>query len=255
MTTSPKLAARVGAIPALLLGVMAAITLAGPAGAQAPMPTGPVSYINPDTDKPTANPDVNANSGCGDEEGEAPDKDDTQAVVTDPMTDNVHTDACIFDDAGARIDVPVAFQVSGVGSISACPDPDGMDVAGMEADDKTATLSNGDTLCMLSGFEDANMEYHVRTISDTPGTQTITFCADPEGNGCDDADSTSVTTVNWTADDAMVPQGGIDTGLAPADSTDGGNGPTTTTVVAFGLALALSAAALASWTMTRRARA
>lgn len=252
MTSTPKLATRVAAIPALLLGVLAAITLAAPAGAQASVPAGPVSYINPDTDKPTANPDVNANSGCGDEEGEAPDKDDTQDVVVDPMTDNVHTDACVFDDAGARIDVAVAFQVSGVGTISACPDPDMMDVAGAEADDKTATLANGDTLCTLTGFEDANMEYHTRTISDVAGTQTITFCADPEGNGCDDADATSITTVNWT--DAGLPVGGVDTGLAPVDDADGSTGPSTTTVVGFGLALALGGAAVASALATRRAR-
>jgi hypothetical protein len=257
-----KLFARGGAVLAMVLGLTAAFT--APAYAQEAAPADAVSYINPDTGKPTANPDVDPNSGCGDEAGEAPDKDDTQAVVTDPMTDNVHTDACVFDDAGERIDVQVAFQVSGVGSIFACPDPDGMDVPGMEADDKSATLSNGDTLCVLSGYEDANEEYHTRTVSDVAGTQTITFCADPEGNGCDDTDLTSVTTVTWTADDdggddggddgdvGGVPQGGVDTGRAPVGETEG---PTAWTTILLAASGVLGGAALLSWTMARRARA
>ncbi|CAN5759520.1 hypothetical protein BH24ACT3_BH24ACT3_07250 [soil metagenome] len=88
--------ARVGAALALMLGLALAVT--APASAQAPTPATAVSYINPDNGLATANPDVDPASGCGDVDGEAPDKDDTQPVVTDPMTDNVHTDACIFDD-------------------------------------------------------------------------------------------------------------------------------------------------------------
>lgn len=253
MFPTKKLIARLGAVLALMLGL--SVAAAGPGAAQEePTPADAVSYFNPDTGMPTENPDVDPNSGCGDEEGEAPDQDDTQPVVTDPMTDNVHTDACLFDDAGARIDVQAAFQVSGVGSASACPDPDGMDIEGMEADDKSATLSNGDTLCVLSGYEDANEEYHVRTISDEPGTQTITFCADPEGNGCDDAELTSTTTVTWTddGDDAgEVPQGGVDTGLAPIGESDGS---ATGAYLPFAAAALLAGAALLSWTVGRRAR-
>jgi len=256
MYPTKKLIARTGAVLGLMLGLTAAVTGPTSAGEAPPAPADAVSYFNPDTGKATENPDVNANSGCGDEAGESPDQDDSQPVVTDPMTDNVHTDACLFDDGGERIDVQAAFQVSGVGSISACPDPDGMDVPGMEADDKSATLSNGDTLCVLSGYEDANMEYHTRTISDVAGTQTVTFCADPEGNGCDDTDLTSVTTVTWTADDGganngEVPQGGIDTGLAPVGESDG---QTVWTTVLFLTAGLLASAALLSWTMSRTAR-
>ncbi|MBA3281153.1 MAG: hypothetical protein H0U29_02885, partial [Acidimicrobiia bacterium] len=230
-----------------VVGLLTALTISsGPVAAQE-APLTPASYINPDTGKPTENPDVDPNSGCGDVEGEAPDQDDTQPVVTDPMTDNVHTDACLFDDAGARIDVQAAFQVSGVGTISGCPDPDGMDIEGMEADDKSATLSNGDTLCVLSGYEDANEEYHVRTVSDEAGTQTITFCADPEGNGCDDAELTSTTTVTWTDDagNGEVPQGGVDTGLAPIGESDGS---ATGAYLPFAAAALLAGAALLSWT-------
>ena len=242
--------------PAALLGAALALTLsfsavsAGPASAQS-VPAGPVPYINPDTDKPTANPDVDANSGCGDDAGESPDTADTQPVVTDPKTDNVHTDGCIFDAAGTRTDVQAAYEVSGVGTISACPDPDGMDVAGMEADDKSATLSNGDTLCVLSGYEDANEEYHVRTISNVAGTQTVTLCADPEGNGCADADATSATTVTWTADDGM-PQGGVDTGLAQVNQPSTSPAWTSALFAAAGL---LGGAALISWRLARRASA
>ena len=250
-------AARAGAALALLLGT-AAIS-SGPVAAQEPAPADVVSYFNPDTGKPTENPDVEANSGCGDEAGESPDQDDSQAVVTDPMTDNVHTDGCIFDDGGARIDVQAAFEVSGVGTIFACPDPDGMDEPGMEVDDKTATLSNGDTLCVLSGYEDANDEYHVRTVSDVAGTQTVTMCADPEGNGCADADFTSVTTVTWTADGVDpggvdpgdVPQGGVQTGLAPVGGTDDDRAPG---LLALGAALVLAAAAVASYRWSRWTR-
>lgn len=254
MSATVKMTARLSAVLALV-GV-SMMMVAGPAGAQTPAPAEAVSYINPDTGAASANPDVDPNSGCGDEAGESPDKDDTQTVITDPMTDNVHTDACIFDDTRARIDVQAAFEVSGVGSISGCPDPDGMDEAGMEADDKSATLSEGDTRCVLSGYEDANDEYHVRTVSDTPGTQTITFCSDPEGNGCDDAEFSSITTVNWVADDGgQVPAGGVDTGLAPLDGPADTTGSTIVTIGLFTLGLILSGAAIFSWTAARRARA
>lgn len=261
MFSTKKLIAPVGAVLGLALGLTAAT--AGPSWAQEPSATEAVSYFNPDTGKPTANPDVEANSGCGDEAGESPDTEDSQEVVTDPMTQNVHTDACLFDDAGARIDGQAAFQVSGVGTISGCPDPDGMDLPGEEVDDKTATRSNGDTLCVLSGYEDANMEFHVRTISSDPGTQTVTFCADPEGNGCDDATVSSVTTVTWTAaapaapappasqGEPRVPQGGVATGIADVGEPTGQNLWVTLFFATAGL---LAGATLLSWSTARRSR-
>lgn len=225
-------------------------------GAQA-TPLTPASYINPDTGKPTENPDVDPGSEC-----ETPDQTDDQPVVVDPMADNVHNDACLFDAGGARVDTQATFESSGVGTILACPDPDGMDLPGMEADDKTATLSDsdgdgGNDRCVLSGFEDANTEYHTRLVSDTAGTQTVNFCEDPEGDGCANAPSVDTITINWTADDqpdpdqpdpGQVPEGGVDTGVGPPPTSDF---PLTATI-AFSSAALLSVAALTTWFSRRR---
>ena len=164
----------------------------------------PVAYINPDTGKETENPGVAAGSEC-----ESPDQSDTMELGDEgDGTGNVHVDACLFD-GGTRVDTQAAFEVSGVGVISACPDPD------KDAAAKTS-MKSGST-CVLSGFEDANMEYHVRVVSATAGTQTVTFCADPEGNGCSDADDVSTVRITWGAPSGGVAAGG---GLpAPAGST------------------------------------
>ncbi len=70
---------------------------------------------------------------------------------------NVHNDACFFegyrsDGNVSDIDAPATFDSFGVGSISACPDPDG-------AGPKVAVLSdrNGDgrnDRCFQSGYQD-----------------------------------------------------------------------------------------------------
>ena len=158
-------------------------------------PPRPVSYVNPDTGAATANPDVEPGSTCA-----TPDQTDTQTVGDEATgAGNVHNDACLFDAQGAKVDTQVAFQSAGVGVISGCPDPDG-------AGPKTATNSAGRTLCVQSGFQAALAtgalaagEYHIRLVSATPGTQTVTFCADPEGDGCANAAATSVITVTWVA--------------------------------------------------------
>ncbi len=155
----------------------------------------PVSYINPDTGAATANPDVDAAS-----EFATPDQSDTQTVGDETTgAGNVHNDACLLDAQGANVDAQVPFQSVGVGVISGCPDPDG---AGSE----TATNTANRTQCVQSGFEtggangtDGDGKYHVRLVSATPGTQTVTFCADPEGDGCANATATSVISVTWVA--------------------------------------------------------
>jgi hypothetical protein len=135
------------------------------------------AYINPDIGLATANPTVMANSECA-----TPDREDTQQVSAAGSTaNNVHVDACLSTaalGAGTRLDMTASFEVSGVGTISACPDPDG-------TGPKTATLTGN--RCTLTGFEAANREYHVRVNSTVPGDQMVIFCSDPEGNGCADA--------------------------------------------------------------------
>lgn len=188
----------------------AALAMAGASSAQAgilddePMPA---SYINPDTGMATENPDVDPGSEC-----ETPDQSDSQAVGDEAAgTGNVHNDACLFDARGGDVDAQVAFESDGVGIIFGCPDPDG-------DGPKTATNSADKTRCVQSGFEVGGAngaagdgEYHIRLVSDTAGTQTVTFCADPEGDGCANATSTDEITVTWT--DLMPPTGLDDASL------------------------------------------
>ncbi|MBA2263858.1 MAG: CHRD domain-containing protein, partial [Chloroflexi bacterium] len=146
------------------------------------------SYIHPDAGAATANPNVNANSSC-----ETPDQTDTQQVSPAGSTaNNVHNDACLFDALGFDVDAQVSFDSSGVGVISGCPDPDG-------AGPKTAT--NSGTRCTLSGYQETgamgDFEYLARLNSQVPGTQTVVFCLDPEGNGCADATIKSSITIVW----------------------------------------------------------
>ncbi len=137
-------------------------------------PTRAATYINPDTGAATENPEVEPGSSC-----HTPDQNDTQPLG-DALTgaNNVHVDACLFDDAGTRLDTQAAFEVIGPVEISACPDPDG-------DGPKTATQSG--STCVLSGFEADNEEYHVRVVGTGEGVAQVDLCADPEGNGCADA--------------------------------------------------------------------
>ena len=206
---------RVAAVATAL--ALAGLGLAAPGTALA-VGERPVAYIAPDTGKETENPGVDAGSGC-----DAPDQADTMELGDEGSgSGNVHVDACLFDGS-TRVDTQAAFEVSGVGVIAACPDPD------KDAAAKTSTKSG--STCLLSGFEDANMEYHVRVVSATAGVQTVDFCADPEGNGCSDAEDVSTVRVTWGAPSGGVAAGG---GL-PA--------PTGSTAVAL---LALAAATVAA---------
>ncbi len=91
------------------------------------------------------------------------------------------------------MDAQVSFESSGVGVISACPDPDG---------DGPKTVTNDGTTCTMSGYQETfpgELEYHARLNSEEAGTQTVVFCADPEGNGCDDATISDTITITWVA--------------------------------------------------------
>jgi hypothetical protein len=152
-----------------------------------------VSYINPDTGAATANPDVNVNSSCF-----SPDQSDTQQLSTAGTTNrNVHNDACFLDYRGNKVDGPATFESSGVGVISACPDPDG-------AGPKVAILSPDKKRCFQSGYQEGkgagDLEFHARLNNDaTPGRQTVVWCSDANQNGCGDERNTSTITITWTS--------------------------------------------------------
>lgn len=166
-------------------------------------PTSAAPYINRDTGLATENVDVNMDSTCG-----RPDLEDTQERSDDGMVNrNVHIDACLFGaDGETELDGQATFESSGVGFISACPDPD-TDMDGTNGP-KTATASdtNGDTLndrCVQSGYEEkdavaGDREFHARFNSDSEtGVQTVVFCYDVNGNGCADETLTETITITW----------------------------------------------------------
>ncbi len=157
------------------------------------------SYINPDIGAPTFNADVDRGSNCY-----RPDQLDRQQF-SDPGTTNrnVHNDACFLDRDGHKLNGPASFQSKGVGSISACPDPDG---AGPEF----ARLSdrNGDgrnDLCFQSSFQmrgmAGDMEFHAR-LNNTgmAGRQTVVWCSDRDRDGCGDEWNRSTILIDWSSD-------------------------------------------------------
>ncbi|CAA9488887.1 MAG: hypothetical protein AVDCRST_MAG25-3247 [uncultured Rubrobacteraceae bacterium] len=174
-----------------------------------------VSYINPDNGVATENPDVNDNSNCN-----TLDRYAVQKLSNPGMANNdVHNDACFFEgyrSSGAvsqvdgrpvsDIDAPATFDSFGVGSISACPDPDG-------AGPKVARLSdrNGDgrmDRCFQSGYQDkgqlgvsdvaGDLEFHARTNNDSAaGRQTVVWGYDPQANGLSDTDVKDTIKIDW----------------------------------------------------------
>lgn len=180
---------------AAVLGA-AALALLAPVAAAPALAAGerPVAYFNPDTGKDTENPGVDPNSGC-----DQPAQSDTAPLGDEASgSGNVHVDACLFDGS-TKVDVKAAFETTGVGVVTACPDAD-------KEGPKTATKS--DTMCLQDGFEADNSEYHVRVTSASAGLQTVRFCADPEGNGCGDAADVSTVRITWGAPAGGVAAGG-----------------------------------------------
>ena len=178
-------------------------------GGQAPYRA--VSYINPDTGAATANPNVAPDSDCGD-----PDRHDVQMVSPVGSTSkNVHNDACLFGGNGFRIygergfDGKASFESSGVGTINACPDPD-------DGGSRLAR-NDGGQRCFQTGYQDKGAagvmdatgdgEYHARLNSNVEGMQNVTFCYDPEDNGCADATTKSSITIQWVNYDPGLSDG------------------------------------------------
>lgn len=157
------------------------------------------SYINPDTGAATENEDVDPDSSCF-----QPDQFDSQRF-SDPGTANrnVHNDACFLGRDGQKLDGPASFESSGVGFISACPDPDG-------AGAKVAVLRdrNGDgrnDLCFQSGYQRkgtaGDLEFHARmNNTGMAGTQYVTWCSDSDRDGCDDEWNRATIRIEWSAD-------------------------------------------------------
>ena len=190
-----------------LMGGTLSVTQASHDRDRANRPDRAVSYINPDTGAATANPDVDPNSSCF-----SPDRADTQKL-SDPNTTNrnVHNDACFFGrsysgwgsyggGSDQKVDGPATYESQGVGLISACPDPDG-------TGPKVAILSdtNGDgrnDRCFQSGYQEKGIagdnEFHARLNNTTvAGTQTVTWCYDPNKNGCADEYIKDKIVINW----------------------------------------------------------
>ncbi|MGH8906722.1 MAG: hypothetical protein ACRD0K_09440 [Egibacteraceae bacterium] len=184
-----------------LFTALIALSAMGATGAWARNDSGrAASYINPDTGLATANPDVDPDSSCA-----KPDQSDRQRFSdAGAVNRNVHNDACFLDDKGMKLDGPASFDSSGVGLISACPDPDGPN--GPEV----AMLSDRDgdgraDLCFQSAFQQTgmpgDMEFHARlNNTGTAGRQTVVWCADPDRNGCADERNVSTITIDWSAD-------------------------------------------------------
>lgn len=155
------------------------------------------SSINPDTGAATANPDVNANSSCF-----TPDQYDRQKLSDAGTANrNVQNDACFLDDDGDKVDGPASFQSFGVGSISACPDPDG---AGPTFSILSDTNRDGrNDLCSQSGYQETGMagdeELHARMNNTSmPGTQRVVWCEDDDMNGRGDERNKSSITIEWS---------------------------------------------------------
>ena len=206
------------AVLAVVAGATAPLLLLAPAASAAG--ERPSAYVNPDKGMPTENPDVPASSEC-----ETPERSDTQPLGNEADgKGNVHVDACLFDASDMRVDTQAAFTVSGVGVISGCPDPD--------KEGPQTSKKSGDS-CVLSNFEAANSEYHVRVVSGTAGQQTVSFCADPEGDGCSNADQVSTVRIAW----------GTPTGGVAAGGTSGTDLPVAAAAAAL-VALAAAAGAV-----------
>ena len=186
MTISKELSAVILTAALSALACSDGIDITGPDGAQIP-----TAYINQDEGMATANSDVRADSECV-----SPDQDDMQQNSASGSTsNNVHIDGCLSSQGGGlgnRLDAQVTWESSGVGTISACPDPD---LTGPK------TAVNSGTRCTQSGFQTRGIagdrEYHIRVNNTASvGTQTVRFCFDPEGDGCGNA-AASVVNVRW----------------------------------------------------------
>jgi hypothetical protein len=177
------------------------LALSGPAVGGASTAVRATAYVRADAGLATFNPDVNPNSNCA-----TPDSDDIQANSPVGSTaNNVHIDACLFSAAApitamvGDVDIAATYEIFGVGTISACPDPDG-------DGPKTAVRHDHDgdgrfEHCHQSGYQSAGtgaLEYHARVNNTAGFGQTrVVFCADANQNGCSDEAVRSQAAIGW----------------------------------------------------------
>ena len=156
------------------------------------------SYINGDAG---ANADVDPNSSCF-----RPDQYDMQRFSDpgpNPGNRNVHNDACFLDRNGNKLNGQASFESSGVGFISACPDPDGAGTQTARLTDKNGDGRND--LCFQTAFQTTgkagDFEFHARmNNTGTAGTQYVTWCSDRDADGCSDEWNKSSIRIDWSAD-------------------------------------------------------
>lgn len=159
-----------------------------------------VSYINGDGGK---NADVDPNSSCA-----KPDQYDMQQfsdpTIAGPGNNNVHNDACFLDSNGNKVGkgIGATFQSSGVGFISACPDPDG---AGPEFSRLRDLNGDGrNDSCFQSSYQETgkagDFEYHARLNNNNmAGSQDVKWGRDDDGDGrIDNRDGDDIK-VDWSA--------------------------------------------------------
>ncbi len=161
------------------------------------------AYIRNDAGRATYDPDVHANSNCA-----TPDYDDAQPNSAPGSTaNNVHVDACLFSSAApitamvSDVDTAVTYEIFGLGTINACPDPDG---AGPKTSVRHDHDGNGTfEHCHQSGDQSAGtgaLEYHARVNNTAGAGQTrVLFCADADQDGCLDEVVRSQTAIGWRA--------------------------------------------------------
>lgn len=164
-----------------------------------------VSYMNPDTGAATEDADVDRDSNCF-----SPDRYDSQRLSDSGTANrNVHNDAYLFEgdgdrygDAGSdrKVDAPASYDSSGVGFISACPDPDNAGpkyaiAKGRNGDGRIDVLA----LERLPG-EGCRRRLRVPRLAeqhhdDRPAVRRLVLR--PDGDGCGDEKAKDRIVIDW----------------------------------------------------------
>lgn len=189
----------------------------GGSGSYGERPSKAVSYINRDAGAATENTNISSNSSCF-----SPDRfDESQKLSSlasgNPGDRNVHNDACFFgssysgsyggSSSSQKINGPATFVSLGVGYISACPDPDDRTLTGGTNGPEIAFAQDRNNdgridFCFQSSYQKKGIagdkEFHARLNNNsTPGEQNVTWCYDPDRNGCSDERVKNAIRVNW----------------------------------------------------------
>ena len=207
-----RIRTRTGAAAAVGIVSLAAVGAAAQAGSEESGVRDAVSYINTDVGTAFFNVDIDPRSSCAKPDHRDSDQRFSDPAATGPGNRNGHNDAGLFSTKsssrqGTRSDVDgtATYDSSGVGEISACPDPDN---AGPKTSARTDTNGDGRfDRCTQTGFQEKNAagdgEFHARMNNDgSPrlggeGKQTVVFCHDPDANGCADEAVKREIAIDW----------------------------------------------------------